>query len=468
MGESMRKNVAVILAAGSGIRSGFGTPKQLMKLAGKPVIEHALLAFEKSEQIDEIAIVTSESCLREIETLVLNSGLKKIRKILLGGAERWHSSWAAIEAYGGEARTTDMSLIFHDAVRPLVDDKIIERVIQGLQTHRAVDVVIKAVDTVVKADPTGDFIAEIPDRSFLRSGQTPQAFHYEVIRKAYERAKADPQLKTTDDCGVVLRYSPEEKIYLVEGSQYNQKLTYNEDLAILERLFQFKRGAFSHDPVAPSELQKHKNKVFVITGGTSGIGAEMLQQLRTAGLRAYSISRREGVDIADKEAVEKELARIHGIEGRIDCIANSAGVLHKEPFASMRYEDLLRAVNINYLGALNMAYAGCRYLQETKGSLLFFTSSSYTYGRAYYSVYSSSKAAIVNLTQALAEEWSTTGVRVNCLNPERTLTPMRIAAFGHEAEGTLLKAESVATVALKLLIGENSGLVVDVKKESKN
>ena len=89
-------------------------------------------------------------------------------------------------------------------------------------------------------------------------------------------------------------------------------------------------------------------------------------------------------------------------------------------------------IGVNYIAPVQIARLGIGYLEQTKGQLLLFTSSSYTRGRAGYSLYSSSKAAVVNLTQALADEWRDLGVRVNCINPERTATPMRTKAFGVE------------------------------------
>ncbi len=72
------------------------------------------------------------------------------------------------------------------------------------------------------------------------------------------------------------------------------------------------------------------------------------------------------------------------------------------------------AVGVNYLGPVNVARASFKYLAESRGHLLLYTSSSYTRGRADYSLYSSTKAAVVNLTQALADEWASHGIRVNC------------------------------------------------------
>ena len=96
---------------------------------------------------------------------------------------------------------------------------------------------------------------------------------------------------------------------------------------------------------------------------------------------------------------------------------------------------------------------------------MFFTSSSYTRGRADYSVYSSTKAAVVNLTQALADEWSAEGIQVNVINPERAGTPMRTKAFGKEPEGSLLSSRAVALTTIDVLLSSLTGHVIDVRRE---
>jgi 2-C-methyl-D-erythritol 4-phosphate cytidylyltransferase len=100
--------------------------------------------------------------------------------------------------------------------------------------------------------------------------------------------------------------------------------------------------------------------------------------------------------------------------------------------------------------------------------LLLYTSSSYTRGRANYALYSSCKAAVVNLMQALADEWSDLGVRVNCINPERTATPMRTRAFGDEPPETLLSSTVVARSSLDVLISDLTGHVFDVRRASRD
>ena len=123
--------------------------------------------------------------------------------------------------------------------------------------------------------------------------------------------------------------------------------------------------------------------------------------------------------------------------GRIDFVVATAGILPRGSLLETTEETIYAATEVNYLAPVFIAQVFFPHLQRTGGSLLLFTSSSYTRGRSGYSLYSSAKAAVVNLTQALADEWGESGVAVNCVNPERTGTPMRTKAFGEEPADSL-------------------------------
>ncbi len=453
------KNVAVILAGGSGHRLGVTLPKQFLKIAGKRVIEHTLDVFQNHPLIDEIVVVSNPLYIQTVEELSIANSFTKLKKILLGGDERYHSSLAAIRAYEG-----DVNLIFHDAVRPLVNERIITDCIQALETYNAVDVVIKTTDTIIRVRDKR-FIADIPDRSMLRNGQTPQAFKLETIRRAYELALRDPGFTTTDDCGVVLKYLPNEPVFVVEGEQFNMKLTYKEDIFLLDKLFQLRSSELQSKELTPELCEELRRKIVVVFGGSYGIGGDIVELCRKNLVRVYSFSRSEtSTNVADYDAVKKALSEVFEKEGRIDYVINTAGILQKEPLVQMDYETVFNAVHVNYLGAVIVAKESFPYLKESGGALLLFTSSSYTRGRSLYSLYSSSKAAIVNLVQALSEEWGSYGIRINCINPERTKTPMRVRNFGEEPDNTLLKSEEVAIVSLNTVVSGLTGEVVDVKK----
>lgn len=450
------RNIAVILAGGVGSRMGYSTPKQFYKVAGKTVIEHTIDAFESHSGIDEIAVVMNETCIDRMEDIILRNKWQKLKKLLKGGAERYMSTLSAIESYENE----EVNLIFHDAVRPLVSRRIIDDVIIALADHEAIDVAVPATDTIIEVNAAGDTISSIPPRAFLRRGQTPQAFRLSVIKEAYRRALQDPAFVSTDDCGTVIKYLPEVPVYVVPGEESNMKLTYKEDSYLLDKLFQLK-GTTVHGDADFAQLN---GKVIAVFGGNSGIGEEIVKLATENGAKVYSFSRSTtGTDIADAESVRKSIQDIADKEGQIDYVVNSAAILMKEPLMTMNPEAIKAIINTNYWGMVNVAMASYEWLKKSNGQLLLFTSSSYTRGRAFYSLYSSTKAAAVNFAQALAQEWDSDGIRINVINPERTKTPMRVKNFGVEPDNTLLKADDVARVSLCTLLSDFTGQVVDVK-----
>ncbi len=227
------RNIAIILAGGSGQRFGTELPKQFLPLAGKTVIEHSIEAFERCEAIDEIAVVMHPDYLPKMQEIISLNRWEKVRKLLPGGAERYLSTLAAINAY---ENTAEANLIFHDAARPSVSQLIINKIITALETHPAVAVAIPATDTIFEVSEDGNFITNIPSRKRLRCAQTPQAFRIGIIREAYHKALQDKDFESTDDCGVLLRYCPETPIFIVPGEITNMKLTYPEDTFLLEKL----------------------------------------------------------------------------------------------------------------------------------------------------------------------------------------------------------------------------------------
>lgn len=225
------KNVAVILAGGVGSRLGADKPKQFLEIGGRMVIEKSIDAFERHKGVDEIVIVINPDYVDEMKEIVRKNKWKKVTKVLKGGKERYYSTLSAIEAY---KEAGEVNLIFHDAVRPMVSQTIIDRVIDALKEHDAVGVAVKVTDTIWETE--GEVIKAIPNRCVLRKAQTPQAFRLSVIKEAYRRGLQDPEMSSTDDCGMVMRYMPEKKIYIVEGEERNMKLTYKEDIKIFEYL----------------------------------------------------------------------------------------------------------------------------------------------------------------------------------------------------------------------------------------
>ena len=445
------KTYGIILASGTGNRYGSDIPKQFIKIAGKTIFEHTIDVFENSPVIDSVIVVVTPEYRFFAEELILKNHYKKVAKLLNGGATRKESSSIGVFAI----EEAEAKVVIHDCARPFLAQRIINECVEVLDKYDAIDVAIPSADTIIKVD--GDFIESIPERKFLKRGQTPQCFKLSTIKKAHELSRNDENF--TDDCGVIIGYGL-GKVYVVDGAEENIKITYPEDIYMADRLFQ----ARSADCPQQQDLAALANKVIVIFGGTSGIGKCMIEIAKRNGAKTYAASTRTGCDITNYDNVVGYLENIYAQTGKIDYIVNSAGILRMGKLLDRNIADIRKDIEINYVGTINVAKASIPYLQKTQGGLLLFTSSSYTRGRALYSTYSSSKAGIVNLVQALAEELNEDKIRINVINPERTATPMRLKAFGHEPEGSLLSAEKAAEASLKTLLSDLTGQVIDVRK----
>lgn len=458
----MSKNIAVILSGGVGSRFGGALPKQFTKLAGKAVIEYTVDVFEKSEHIDEIMIVSQVHHIERTWEIIKKNNWSKVTKVITGGKERFDSTYSALQSlknYDDKSK-----VLFHDAVRPLISQNIIVDCLKALENFNAVDVVIPSADTLVEVYDDG-CIANIPNRAMMRRGQTPQGFSLGTIQTAYQKAIDSNRYVFTCDCGVVRSMLPHVRVATVEGSERNLKVTQPVDLFIAEKLLQ---AGSKSDYLEGDSLASLSGKNIIIFGGSSGIGLEMKNLAVLNGAKVDIASRStNGIDIRDLESVKNYLAEANERMGRIDYVVNTAGLLIKKPIDTLTFEEISDLININYTGAVNVAIAAKSYLVNSAGMLLNFTSSSYTRGRAYYALYSSTNAAIVNFTQALAEEWEGNGVRVNCINPERTATPMRTANFGVEPAGLLLDAKDVASTSLRVLLSDKTGIIVDVRKDGR-
>jgi NAD(P)-dependent dehydrogenase (short-subunit alcohol dehydrogenase family) len=301
-------------------------------------------------------------------------------------------------------------------VRPLLSSWAVRDCVEALETYEAVDVATPSADTIVRVDDD-EQVVEIPDRSHLRGGQTPQGFRLSVIRRAYEIAAGDPTPRATDDCGVLLHCLPEVPISVVSGDEQNLKVTYPVDLFLADKLFQL-----SSHRAAPATPEQHAEQLAgtttVIFGGSYGIGADIDRLATAAGCRVFSFARSAtGTHVERSEDIAQALALAHAETGRIDCVVLTAAVLDRGPLAEMDDAAVQRQLQVNDLSPVSVARLAQPYLHDSRGRLLFFTSSSYTRGRAGYNMYSSTKAAVVNLTQALADEWAADGISVTSSTP---------------------------------------------------
>lgn len=225
---------AVIVAAGSARRME-GIDKVLAKLGELPVLVHTLYAFQDCPLVKEIVVVTREDLLTEVGRLCKEYDLNKVKKIIVGGAERINSVRAGLSEVDPEAGL----VAIHDGARPLVTQKILTDTIERAAATGAAVPAIPVIDTIKRVED--GFTVDTVDRSQLRAMQTPQIFDAGLIKAALEKALEDGE-NLTDDCAAVERLGM--KVALTEGSRENIKITTPFDLMLGESILEARvRGA---------------------------------------------------------------------------------------------------------------------------------------------------------------------------------------------------------------------------------
>lgn len=223
------KCTAIVLAAGQGKRMGTKVQKQYLEIQGKPILYYSLRAFEESAVIDEIILVVGKEQKEYCQEQIVNKyGITKVKSIVEGGKERYHSVW------NGLLEVTDEYVFIHDGARPFINDAILQRAFDAVQVHRACVVGMPVKDTIKVADENG-FVEETPERSRLWLIQTPQVFETALVKEAYSRLMKEDIIKVTDDAMVVEQMLG-EKVKLVEGSYENIKITTPEDMVVASAL----------------------------------------------------------------------------------------------------------------------------------------------------------------------------------------------------------------------------------------
>jgi len=229
------KTVAIIPAGGAGKRLKAHVAKQYLLLNQLPVLIHTLQVFQKSKMIDDIVLVLPPDDLASVrEELIDKYELTKVKFIVAGGMERQDSVRNALAVLEGNC---DLILV-HDAVRPLITGKLIRQVAAAAKATGAASLGVKAKDTI-KETGKDDIVSVTIPRHNLWLTQTPQAFKFEIFKKAYKKAY-DEKFYGTDDASLVERIGV--KVKMIAGSYDNIKITTPEDLVMVRALLKNKSG----------------------------------------------------------------------------------------------------------------------------------------------------------------------------------------------------------------------------------
>lgn len=228
---------ALILAGGIGQRMGnIEKPKQFIELKGKPILIHTIEKFYLNPKFQQILVLTPKQWMNHTENLLkkyIPDGGEKL-VVLEGGATRndtLMNGISYIEETGGMDEET--IVVTHDAVRPFVTTRIIEENIQAAREADACDTVIPATDTIVTSTD-GKIISEIPNRSIMYQGQTPQSFKAKMLQNLYNSLNQEEKEILTDAAKICVIKG--KSVKLVEGEVYNIKITYPYDVDVAKSL----------------------------------------------------------------------------------------------------------------------------------------------------------------------------------------------------------------------------------------
>lgn len=424
----------ILLAGGNGTRMNNKCPKQLMTINGKTILDIVIHQFLEINLVTKIILVILE---KEFENIQRKYDNKKI-KIIKGGSTRFESSSKGLKQV---ENNTDYILI-HDVARPFVPKKIIYNCVKYLQEgFDCCAPYLNSTNSLLQYNNSKNKYSYI-NRANIKNIQTPSAFKKDIIINSELHSSQG----FTDHIGKILTINPNTKLKLFLGSKKNFKITYPEDFLFAESLMN------NMNQISQLNFNGNKKKALVF-GGNSGIGASIAEHLKLNNVEV-TISNSK-IRIQDDD-----LSQYKNINW--DIIVNSIGTITTKNkkslinlFENINLDEFNYAIETNFKSCIKISKLALKTMING-GHLLFIGSSSVKKGRKNFSVYSSTKMAIVSLTQSLAEEFLSKNIMVNCLHPSRTNTKMR-NVFNNKDNQNMLLASEVGRVAMGFCNGNITG-----------
>ena len=224
---------AIFPAAGSSTRMGGGVNKNLLKLAGEPILIRTLKTFSQIERINFLIVVVGKDEVKTVEKLLSAEKNLKPWRVTIGGSERQYSIANGLKLLPDDAEI----VLVHDAARPLISVKTINDVIDAAKEFGGSIAAVPAKDTI-KIVGADKFVRFTPPRRELVAVQTPQGFRRELLLQAYDKA-AEENFLGTDDSSLVERLGV--RIKVVDGGYDNIKITTPEDISVAETFLRRKK-----------------------------------------------------------------------------------------------------------------------------------------------------------------------------------------------------------------------------------
>lgn len=423
-------NVAVILAGGVGRRFGANIPKQFMSLNGKMVIQYSIDAMRESGVIDYVVVVTSRGWFDYLQKLT------GVDRIVGGGVNRTDSVYNGLLACPVDTRY----VLFQDAGRPFIQREHIKKCIQELQKGEVsyVGTVEEITDALVEVDEA-ERIRNTLFRESVRLYQTPEAFDYPTMLKHY----ANLTENFTDIATPLVNAGLFGKV--ITSPDINTKITFARDLARAEQAIKY----VDYIVRDPQVLGKR----ILLLGGHGGIGSEIRKQLESAGAMVCSPTRKE-VDLSNPNFT---------LKGTFDCVIHCAGSYATDAEGLTAQYD--KVMNVNFRSVVKLTELSLKGLVKRGGNLVFIGSTAASKGRQGISVYSSSKAAVNTLVEAMCDTLKKErDIKVNVVAPAKVGTKLQSHINPKSDLSKMMKPSEIARIIISYVDVPFTGQIVYLKE----
>ncbi|MBR3172497.1 2-C-methyl-D-erythritol 4-phosphate cytidylyltransferase [Candidatus Saccharibacteria bacterium] len=230
------KNFAIITAGGVGSRMGQDVPKQFLSVKNKPIIIYTLEIFQKHPEVDGIIVACLEGWEGVLEAYAKQFNITKLKKIVKGGEDGQASIKNCLDAIDG---SEDKIVIIHDGNRPMLSADIISNALAGCKKNGNAIAAIPCPEVLMTTDD-GETASGMIDRDIVKRTQTPHVFYLKDILAAHKEAEKRKLPRSAASCALYEMLG--KKVFFVDGSEKNLKLTYIDDLDVFKALLKLEES----------------------------------------------------------------------------------------------------------------------------------------------------------------------------------------------------------------------------------
>lgn len=233
--------VALLTAAGSGIRMGQDIPKQFIHVENKPILIHTMAAFQEHPLVDAILVVTIPSWVDVVQAYANQFNITKLRWIVPGGQTGQESIYNGLKKLSEELKADDVVMV-HDGNRCMVSSEIISNSLATFKKYGSAVAAIPCVEAVFRSNDDGiSSTMSIPREQLFRT-QTPHTYTLGKLLWAHDEAQKQSITETAASCTLMQQLG--ETVYFSKGSEENLKITTIEDMMIFKALLHTKKDSW--------------------------------------------------------------------------------------------------------------------------------------------------------------------------------------------------------------------------------